>query len=293
MSFRSSDRYSARPSSAMSWTTESARPATARAATIRERPDDGRTPEQRMEQRWVAARHEAIVRRETALEHTRLLEEWERRRARADEETIRSQEAARFNSVVERRADRSAPPESKKVVSIARPSTAEPERLRRRNLEQDQLRRFRKLNQHILGAQPPPPETTYVSLSGYYEFRGEARPSAFKERGEPSSVLQNISKLWHEKHTATPTDDPTLPTLENIRLQQLQEVAAVQRALGRVNIACSAAVLANALVMPSQHMKPNVGCSALEPRLMENPFYDPEAKKKKKVGAKKKSRAGH
>lgn len=239
-----------------------------------------------MLQRWVAARHETVFKRQTEEERAQVLEEWELRKVRAEAESVRTFEAARFTSLVHRRVDPFEPPTREKVADISAVASATP--LPSRNLEQENVRLFRKLNAHILGPQPPAPQRTFTSLSPYFALRGDA-PAA-KDRGEESMALQNISRLWQEKHPTSSwsREDASVLSFENMRMKQLEEVNAAQRALGT---RCSLATLQNALVMPARHMKPGVGSSVFVPNLMPNPFYDPDAGKKKKKGKKKRSKS--
>ena len=77
-----------------------------------------------------------------------------------------------------------------------------------------------------------------------------------------------------------------LLTLNENFKTKLEELEAVKRSFGSHNVPCPHAVLERALVMPHQAYRPDVGFGGTVPRLLINPFYDPEG------GTKKKGRAG-
>jgi hypothetical protein len=263
---------------------------------------------------WIARRHEEIVTKERLEDQHELMKEWERRRAHVEEESVRGQEATRFTSVAARRVDRSLPPQSRtqpKVVDVSRVGAPEQKQVDPDNRftytgrldDLDQLRDFRRLNRHMFGdgkggrAQSADARETlgdddadagFTSLSPYYEFQGPNAPvSQFKQRIQEELCLQNISKIWNDKHTEFAEkygSEHVTPTLESIRRQQLEELDAVKRSFGSHNVPCNAAVLERALVMPPQQYRPDVGFGGTVPRLLINPFYDPEGGKGKKKG---------
>jgi len=277
-----------------------------------------RSPEEEMDLLWLARRHGEIVERERLEDQHQLMKQWEKRRAHVEEESMRGQEATRFTSVASRRVDRSMPQQSRtqpKVVDVSRVGAAEQKQedaadkrfgYTGRLDDLDHLRDFRKLNRHLFGdskgarAQSADVRETqrgeddadaeFTSLSPYFEFQGPHAPvSQFKQRIQEELCLQNISKIWTEKHTEFAEkygSEHVTPTLESIRAQQLQELDAVKRSFGSHNVPCPHAVLERALVMPHQAYRPDVGFGGTVPRLLINPFYDPEG------GTKKKGRAG-
>merc|ERR1719235_1090239 len=279
-----------------------------------------RSPEEEMDLLWLARRHEEIVTKERLEDQHELMKEWEKRRAQVEEESMRGQEATRFTSVAARRVDRSLPPKSStkpKVVDVSRVGAPEQKQeasdkrfiYTGRLDDIDQLRDFRRLNRHLFGdskggrAQSADVRESHVeedaaaeftSLSPYYEFQGPNAPvSQFKQRIQEELCLQNISKIWNDKHTEFAEKYGTehvTPTLESIRRGQLEELEAVKRSFGSHAVPCNAAVLERALVMPPQQYKPDVGFGGTVPRLLINPFCDPEGGKAKKKGRKGKKK---
>jgi hypothetical protein len=329
LSSRTGGGLSSRPGTALSSRTAdlssrsvmSARSADERLPIPAEFSTPARSPEEEMDLLWLARRHEEIVTKERLEDQHQLMRDWEKRRAQVEEESMRGQEATRFTSVAARRVDRSLPPESRtkpKVVDVS--TVGAPEQKQEDSDKRftytgrlgdiDQLRDFRRLNRHLFGdgkggrAQSADVRESFVgedeaaaeftSLSPYYEFQGPNAPvSQFKQRIQEELCLQNISKIWNDKHSEFAEkygSEHVTPTLESIRRGQLEELDAVKRCLGSNNIPCNAAVLERALVMPPQQYRPDVGFGGTVPRLLINPFYDPEGgtKKKGRKGGKKK-----
>merc|ERR1719281_268281 len=326
LSSRTGGGLSSRPGTALSSRTAdlssrsvmSARSADERLPIPAEFQTPARSPEEEMDLLWIARRHEEIVRKERLEDQHQLMKTWEKRRAQVEEESMRGQEATRFTSVAARRVDRSLPPESRTkppVVDVSRVGAPEQKQegtdkrfIYTGKLDDiDQLRDFRRLNRHLFGdskggraqsADVRIPDLVaedeaaaeFTSLSPYYEFQGPNAPvSQFKQRIQEELCLQNISKIWNDKHSEFAEkygSEHVTPTLESIRRGQLEELDAVKRSFGSHNVPCPHAVLERALVMPHQAYRPDVGFGGTVPRLLINPFYDPEG------GTKKKGRAG-
>merc|ERR1719218_377587 len=109
-----------------------------------------RSQAEEMEQRWIARRHEEIITKQRDEESAALMGEWEKRRVHLEEEAVRNQEASRFASVLERRAEnrpQAAPP---KVVDVSQPRASKPPLAPKTNLELEALAKIRKLNSHLL-----------------------------------------------------------------------------------------------------------------------------------------------
>jgi len=126
-------------------------------------------------------------------------------------------------------------------------------------------------------------------LSPYLQVVPGGGTEAVSQKLEDSSdVLGGACSLWQSKHQQSTAGNSGL-TLDQIRLKQLQEVEKIKRTLGHHNRPCNAAVLERALVMPQQKLKKNVGLYNALPRLLINPFYEGEVKKKK--GKKKRGKS--
>jgi hypothetical protein len=256
-----------------------------------------------MQLRWLARRHEEIVSKERDLQQFQVLQQWEQRRAHAEEESLRGQEATRFTSVLERRVEMPPmPADEQPVVDVSKPVAprAPEEPQEKRNLDLERLRLFRRLNPHVFGEVPEPlaeeeKPSLYPSLSPYDAFKGPDPPiSQFKARSQEELALQNVCARWGEKHAAGPETgggtEHLTPTLEAMRRQQLEEVEQVKRAFGSYGVPCNAAALERALVMPPQQQRPDVGIGGFVPRLLVNPFFDHDAGSKKKKKGKRKTR---
>jgi hypothetical protein len=261
-----------------------------------------------MDLRWLARRHEEIVTKEREQEQHEMMKTWERRRAAVEEESMRNQEATRFTSVASRRVDPGIPPRPPKepevvnVVDVAPQGFGQDDRgfcMVGRLDDLEKLRDFRRLNRHIFrdtsGRKPSQASSQqdkvadeFPTLSPYPEFQGENAPiSQYKQRCQEELPLQNISKIWNERHQTFAEafgSEHVTPTLESMRRSQLEEVDAIKRSFGHHNVPCNAAVLERALVIPPQQYRPDVGFAGLVPRLLINPFYDPEGGKGKKKG---------
>lgn len=135
----------------------------------------------------------------------------------------------------------------------------------------------------------------HISLSAYTrdatqaadgdDMAGTAAPRA----QDDSDVLGSICEKWRTRqlpNSALKSDG--LVTLEEMRLQQLQEVEKIKRTFGKRGVPISAAVLERALVMPQQRLYQHPKMLNSEPKLLENPI-PPEvtAKKKGKGGPRK------
>jgi hypothetical protein len=260
-----------------------------------------------MEQRWIARRHEEIITKQRDEESAALMGEWEKRRVHLEEEAVRNQEASRFASVLERRAEHRPQPAPPKVVDVSQPRASKPPLAPKTNLELDALAKIRKLNSHLLhtsGEPAPERDLTpdpaprsarkFKSLSPYAGVRADGDSSAlapevtkFRQQTQEEVALQAMCSLWGAKHEDL-GEKSAEPTFEEMRRNQLEEVDRIKRCFGYYNVPCSAAVLERALVMPAQKPTPEVGLPCNVPRLLINPFFDSDAGVKKKKKGKKK-----
>jgi hypothetical protein len=135
--------------------------------------------------------------------------------------------------------------------------------------------------------------SAHISLSPYLQVKpGGGTETVSQKADDSADVLGGACSLWQNKHQQSSAGNSGL-TLDQIRLKQLQEVEKIKRTFGHHNRPCNAAVLERALVMPQQKLKKNVGLYNALPRLLINPFYEGEVKKKKgkkKRGGKKKAK---
>lgn len=197
----------------------------------------------------------------------------------------------------------SAPSSGPKRCNVTRPAGEAPVVKEPVDLDREMIQRIRMLNADLLhttagvGFKEPCSSVfddsmgaeKHISLSPYLQVVPGGGTEAVSQKLEDSSdVLGGACSLWQSKHQQSTAGNSGL-TLDQIRLKQLQEVEKIKRTLGHHNRPCNAAVLERALVMPQQKLKKNVGLYNALPRLLINPFYEGEVKKKK--GKKKRGKS--
>lgn len=266
----------------------------------------------------MAKRHKEVADKEREEDHKEALEAWAERRARVEEEISRNAEATRFTSVLQRceyvppadagedvessgdegtegRGNRpqSAPstgPKRCNVANLHGEVISEKEPI---DLDRQMIQRIRMLNSDLLhttagvGFEEPrssvfdDASSQHISLSPYLQvLPGGGTEAVSQKLDDSADVLGGTCSLWQNKHQQSTAGNSGL-TLDQIRLKQLQEVEKIKRTFGHHNRPCNAAVLERALVMPQQKLKKNVGLYNALPRLLINPFYEGEVKKKK------------
>lgn len=274
--------------------------------------------EYNMDQRWLAKRHKEVADKEREEDHKEALEAWAERRARVEEEISRNAEATRFTSVLQRceyvppadagedvessgdegtegRGNRpqSAPSTGPKRCNVANPHGEVISEKEPIDLDRQMIQRIRMLNSDLLhttagvGFEEPrssvfdDASSQHISLSPYLQvLPGGGTEAVSQKLDDSADVLGGACSLWQNKHQQSTAGNSGL-TLDQIRLKQLQEVEKIKRTFGHHNRPCNAAVLERALVMPQQKLKKNVGLYNALPRLLINPFYEGEVKKKK------------
>lgn len=189
----------------------------------------------------------------------------------------------------------SAPSSGPQRCNVTRPAGEAPTAKEPIDLDRQMIQRIRMLNADLLhttagvGLEPERSSVfdesgkaaEHISLSPYLQvLPGGGTEAVSQKADDGADVLGDACSLWQNKHQQSSAGNSGL-TLDQIRLKQLQEVEKIKRIFGHHNRPCNAAVLERALVMPQQKLKKNVGLYNALPRLLINPFYEGEVKKKK------------